>query len=145
MDRFGHSAFKDELKGVQIHRLSNIMTMDYFYHMHFNKLNLWFEAVLVSQTVICEIICSLHFTGTSSHLPHLRPQRSDTRSSCVCDIQLSLCRLGPSGSPISQDACSSCSRSALVGGGGIHRRYSGRSRRRADTGNVRGWFISTPS
>ncbi|KIM71457.1 hypothetical protein PILCRDRAFT_93850 [Piloderma croceum F 1598] len=46
MDRFGHSAFKDELNGVQIHRLSNIMTMDYFYHMHFDKLNLWFEAVL---------------------------------------------------------------------------------------------------
>ena len=54
---------------LQIHRLSNIITTDYFFHTHFHKPNLWFEPVLVSRwSIISELICPQLLTG---HLPHL--------------------------------------------------------------------------
>jgi hypothetical protein len=44
MDRFGQSSFEDELDGVKIHRLSNILTLDVSLHTYFDRLNLWLEA-----------------------------------------------------------------------------------------------------
>lgn len=46
----------DELNGTNIHRLSNILTLDEHNHKNFDNLDLWFEAVPVSAWPTCIII-----------------------------------------------------------------------------------------
>jgi len=43
MDQLGHSSFGDELDGAQIHKLSNILTLDVSLHTNFDRLDLWLE------------------------------------------------------------------------------------------------------
>ena len=49
MEKFGQHGFRDELDGSNIHRLGNIMTIAHDLHTHFDRLELWLEAVDVSR------------------------------------------------------------------------------------------------
>ena len=46
MKCFGYGDLPGKLNGVGIHRLDNIMTLDSYIHGLFDKLRLWFEAVV---------------------------------------------------------------------------------------------------
>ena len=43
---FGYEDIPEKLIGAGIHRLDNIMTLDASIHSYFDKLQLWFEAVV---------------------------------------------------------------------------------------------------
>jgi len=45
MEVFVQPGFRDELNGIKIHRLSNILTMANLLHTSFDQLDLWLEAV----------------------------------------------------------------------------------------------------
>ena len=47
---YGRSSILDELNGTDGHRLSNGLTLSLNVHNEFDKLNLWFEAIPVSNT-----------------------------------------------------------------------------------------------
>jgi hypothetical protein len=40
--RFGHEKLPEELNGPQIHRLENVMTVDYTFQVLFDQLKIWF-------------------------------------------------------------------------------------------------------
>lgn len=48
MERFGQRSFMNELTGPDIHRLTNILTLDHHLHSCFDRLVLWLEADNVS-------------------------------------------------------------------------------------------------
>jgi HNH endonuclease len=58
MERFGQRGFRDELDGPNIHRLSNILTLNANLHALFDKLALWLEADEVSGHERCD--CNTH-------------------------------------------------------------------------------------
>ncbi len=43
---FGYEDLPERLKGSGIHDLDNVMTLDLFHHVWFDRLELWFEAVV---------------------------------------------------------------------------------------------------
>jgi hypothetical protein len=42
MRRFGYENLQDELNGSKIHRLENVMTLSFDFHIEFEQLNVWF-------------------------------------------------------------------------------------------------------
>jgi hypothetical protein len=42
MNRFGHEKLLDELNGLKIHRLENVMTVGHTFHTLFDQLQIWF-------------------------------------------------------------------------------------------------------
>ena len=71
MDQFGQSSFRHELDGANIHKLSNILTLDVSLHTNFDRLDLWLEADPVGLTIIYQIMlismpCRRKLTPTTS-------------------------------------------------------------------------------
>ena len=46
MDRFGYKKILEELNGLNIHRLENILTLDINVHTGFDALEIWFESTV---------------------------------------------------------------------------------------------------
>jgi hypothetical protein len=67
MERFGQRGFMDELDGPKIHRLANIMTLDHFLRIHFDRLELWLEADDVSQDKTCGYTDDLKLLQNQNH------------------------------------------------------------------------------
>jgi hypothetical protein len=44
MQRFGYESLRDELSGPKVHRLENVMTLNYELHTDFDRLEIWFVA-----------------------------------------------------------------------------------------------------
>ena len=67
MERFGQRGFMDVLDGPKIHRLANIMTLDHFLHVHFDRLELWLEADDVCQDKTCGYTDDLKLLQNQNH------------------------------------------------------------------------------
>jgi len=46
MKRFGYDTLPDDLNGLKVHRLENVMTLSHDAHICFDNLQIWFVATV---------------------------------------------------------------------------------------------------
>ncbi|TFK83085.1 hypothetical protein K466DRAFT_590014 [Polyporus arcularius HHB13444] len=91
LNKFGCTNIQQELTGVNIHRLENVMTLEVNVHYHFDKLLVWLEAVegrphtyriVTQKPYFGNFPDEVTFTSPHAHLPQPSPRYLRVHAAC---------------------------------------------------------------